>query len=120
MCIDKYVFSLRVIKRYCECVFLKAELGLDKAHRDALYSLPAEKKWQIYCSKKMVSLIQVNCCSRRLLPIHAAHSMLLVCVTAEQSGTLGSGVVEITLQTVVQDCVHVVFSQLNMVLCVSV
>ncbi|XP_059163759.1 disheveled-associated activator of morphogenesis 2-like [Physella acuta] len=32
---------------------LVAELGLDKAHRDALYSLPAEKKWQIYCSKKM-------------------------------------------------------------------
>ncbi|KAH9489528.1 Dishevelled associated activator of morphogenesis 2 [Bulinus truncatus] len=34
---------------------LVAELGLDKTHRDALYSLPAEKKWQIYCSKKMVS-----------------------------------------------------------------
>ncbi|CAG5115698.1 unnamed protein product, partial [Candidula unifasciata] len=34
---------------------LVAELGLDKAHRDALYSLPAEKKWQIYCSKKAVS-----------------------------------------------------------------
>ncbi|CAL1531259.1 unnamed protein product [Lymnaea stagnalis] len=32
---------------------LVAELGLDKAHRDALYGLPAEKKWQIYCSKKM-------------------------------------------------------------------
>ncbi|KAK6997787.1 disheveled-associated activator of morphogenesis 1 [Biomphalaria glabrata] len=32
---------------------LVAELGLDKTHRDALYGLPAEKKWQIYCSKKM-------------------------------------------------------------------
>ncbi|XP_025103883.1 LOW QUALITY PROTEIN: disheveled-associated activator of morphogenesis 2-like [Pomacea canaliculata] len=31
---------------------LVAELDLDKPHRDALYSLPAEKKWQIYCSKK--------------------------------------------------------------------
>lgn len=31
---------------------LVAELGLDKTHRDALYNLPAEKKWQIYCSKK--------------------------------------------------------------------
>ncbi|XP_035825837.1 disheveled-associated activator of morphogenesis 1 [Aplysia californica] len=31
---------------------LVAELGLDKSHRDALYSLPKEKKWQIYCSNK--------------------------------------------------------------------
>ncbi|XP_041351931.1 disheveled-associated activator of morphogenesis 2-like [Gigantopelta aegis] len=31
---------------------LVAELDLDKQHRDALYSLPPEKKWQIYCSKK--------------------------------------------------------------------
>ncbi|GFN76464.1 disheveled-associated activator of morphogenesis 2 [Plakobranchus ocellatus] len=36
---------------------LVAELGLDKAHRDALYNLPAEKKWQIYCSKKTVSTL---------------------------------------------------------------
>ncbi|KAK3092739.1 hypothetical protein FSP39_006760 [Pinctada imbricata] len=28
------------------------ELGVDKPHRDALFSLPPEKKWQIYCSKK--------------------------------------------------------------------
>ncbi|XP_023932602.1 disheveled-associated activator of morphogenesis 2-like [Lingula anatina] len=27
------------------------ELDLDKAHRDAMFSLPPEKKWQIYCSK---------------------------------------------------------------------
>ncbi|XP_076441930.1 disheveled-associated activator of morphogenesis 1-like isoform X2 [Babylonia areolata] len=31
---------------------LVVELDLDKPHRDALYSLPPEKKWQIYCSKK--------------------------------------------------------------------
>ncbi|KAK2166761.1 hypothetical protein NP493_1306g00020 [Ridgeia piscesae] len=28
------------------------ELGLDKVHREAMFDLPAEKKWQIYCSKK--------------------------------------------------------------------
>lgn len=33
----------------------QVELDLDKPHRDALYSLPPEKKWQIYCSKKRVS-----------------------------------------------------------------
>ncbi|XP_064600215.1 disheveled-associated activator of morphogenesis 1-like [Liolophura sinensis] len=31
---------------------LVAELGLDKPHRDALFNLPPEKKWQIYCSRK--------------------------------------------------------------------
>ncbi|XP_048259001.1 disheveled-associated activator of morphogenesis 1-like [Haliotis rufescens] len=31
---------------------LVAELDLDKAHRDAMYNLPPEKKWQIYCSRK--------------------------------------------------------------------
>ncbi|ESO96460.1 hypothetical protein LOTGIDRAFT_159871 [Lottia gigantea] len=31
---------------------LVAELDLDKPHQEALYSLPNEKKWQIYCSKK--------------------------------------------------------------------
>jgi len=30
------------------------ELGLDKIHRDAMFNLPPEKKWQIYCSKKKV------------------------------------------------------------------
>uniref|UniRef100_A0A3B4XIZ7 Dishevelled associated activator of morphogenesis 1b n=1 Tax=Seriola lalandi dorsalis TaxID=1841481 RepID=A0A3B4XIZ7_SERLL len=29
------------------------ELGLTEEHRAAMFSLPAEKKWQIYCSKKM-------------------------------------------------------------------
>lgn len=28
-----------------------AELDVDKPHRDALYSLPPEKKWQLYCSR---------------------------------------------------------------------
>lgn len=31
---------------------LVAELDLDKPHRDALFNLEPEKKWQIYCSKK--------------------------------------------------------------------
>ncbi|XP_074640649.1 disheveled-associated activator of morphogenesis 1-like [Tubulanus polymorphus] len=28
------------------------ELDLDRPHREAMFSLPPEKKWQIYCSKK--------------------------------------------------------------------
>ncbi|XP_029633402.1 disheveled-associated activator of morphogenesis 1 isoform X3 [Octopus sinensis] len=31
---------------------LVEELDLDKPHREALFNLPPEKKWQIYCSKK--------------------------------------------------------------------
>ncbi|XP_062616663.1 disheveled-associated activator of morphogenesis 1-like [Saccostrea cucullata] len=27
------------------------ELDVDKPHRDALFNLPPEKKWQLYCSK---------------------------------------------------------------------
>lgn len=30
------------------------ELGLADEHRANMFALPAEKKWQIYCSKKMV------------------------------------------------------------------
>ena len=33
---------------------MKEELDVDKPHRDALFSLPPEKKWQIYCSKIQV------------------------------------------------------------------
>ncbi|XP_076099910.1 disheveled-associated activator of morphogenesis 1-A-like [Mytilus galloprovincialis] len=28
-----------------------AELDVDQAHRDALFNLPSDKKWQLYCSK---------------------------------------------------------------------
>jgi len=35
-------------------VNVQDELGLDKTHRDAMFSLPPEKKWAIYCSKKKV------------------------------------------------------------------
>nr|XP_009918429.1 PREDICTED: disheveled-associated activator of morphogenesis 1-like [Haliaeetus albicilla] len=36
------------------CVFSKGkdELDLTDKHREAMFALPAEKKWQIYCSKK--------------------------------------------------------------------
>ncbi|XP_034715059.1 disheveled-associated activator of morphogenesis 1-like [Etheostoma cragini] len=30
------------------------ELDLTDEHRATMFSLPAEKKWQLYCSKKMV------------------------------------------------------------------
>ena len=40
---------------YVLVYILQAELDLDKPHRDALFNLTPEKKWQIYCSKKQVS-----------------------------------------------------------------
>lgn len=38
------------------CLFspLQDELDLTDKHREAMFALPAEKKWQIYCSKKKV------------------------------------------------------------------
>lgn len=39
------------------CVLWRAlqdELDLTEKHREAMFALPAEKKWQIYCSKKKV------------------------------------------------------------------
>lgn len=40
---------------------LQDELDLTEKHREAMFALPAEKKWQIYCSKKKV---------RRLFTVH--------------------------------------------------
>lgn len=37
----------------CVCLF-QDELDLSEEHRANMFALPAEKKWQIYCSKKMV------------------------------------------------------------------
>lgn len=34
--------------------FSQDELDLTEKHREAMFALPAEKKWQIYCSKKKV------------------------------------------------------------------
>lgn len=34
--------------------FPQDELDLTDKHREAMFALPAEKKWQIYCSKKKV------------------------------------------------------------------
>ena len=33
---------------------MQNELGLDQFHSDAMFALPAEKKWQIYCSRTKV------------------------------------------------------------------
>lgn len=38
------------VKYFC----LQDELDLTEEHRANMFALPAEKKWQIYCSKKMV------------------------------------------------------------------
>lgn len=37
------------------CFSPQDELDLTDKHREAMFALPAEKKWQIYCSKKKVS-----------------------------------------------------------------
>lgn len=38
--------------------FPQDELDLTDKNREAMFALPAEKKWQIYCSKKKVSPLQ--------------------------------------------------------------
>uniref|UniRef100_A0A8C7PID2 Dishevelled associated activator of morphogenesis 1b n=1 Tax=Oncorhynchus mykiss TaxID=8022 RepID=A0A8C7PID2_ONCMY len=48
---------------------LQDELDLTEKHREAMFNLPAEKKWQIYCSKKKVRfsdriIVCVSCNSR--------------------------------------------------------
>jgi len=48
-----------------DCVFssvflfhdLQDELDLTDKNREAMFALPPEKKWQIYCSKKKVLLL---------------------------------------------------------------
>ncbi len=40
--------------------FPQDELDLTDKNREAMFALPAEKKWQIYCSKKKVSPSQHN------------------------------------------------------------
>lgn len=36
-------------------LLLQDELDLTDKNREAMFALPNEKKWQIYCSKKKVS-----------------------------------------------------------------
>lgn len=45
-----------VLTLHVLCFFspLQDELDLTDKHREAMFALPAEKKWQIYCSKKKV------------------------------------------------------------------
>lgn len=59
-------FSVRLLKAFAPTLlnnlpfFLSLspvwqdELDLTEKHREAMFALPAEKKWQIYCSKKKV------------------------------------------------------------------
>lgn len=35
------------------------ELGLERQHKEAMFAMPPEKKWQIYCSKKRVSVWRI-------------------------------------------------------------
>lgn len=48
--------NLAVHSLFCHFLFstVQDELDLTEKHREAMFALPAEKKWQIYCSKKKV------------------------------------------------------------------
>lgn len=57
----KYISSIKFKTKtnffsffFC-CCFLQDELDLTDKNREAMFALPDEKKWQIYCSKKKVS-----------------------------------------------------------------
>lgn len=45
----------------CYISLFQDELDLTEEHRVAMFALPAEKKWQIYCSKKMVRKLHSRC-----------------------------------------------------------
>lgn len=58
---------------------LQDELDLTDKNREAVFALPPEKKWQIYCSKKKVPSLIPFCCpsgstARQPLPPCFAHS----------------------------------------------
>lgn len=66
ICVGELVFSLVVLAVLSMgtpsisviliiCFSPQDELDLTDKHREAMFALPAEKKWQIYCSKKKVS-----------------------------------------------------------------
>uniref|UniRef100_A0A8C9VGS7 Dishevelled associated activator of morphosis 2 n=1 Tax=Scleropages formosus TaxID=113540 RepID=A0A8C9VGS7_SCLFO len=48
------LFILRDATLTPSCLCLQDELDLTDRNREAMFALPAEKKWQIYCSKKKV------------------------------------------------------------------
>uniref|UniRef100_A0A8C3ALL2 Dishevelled associated activator of morphogenesis 1b n=1 Tax=Cyclopterus lumpus TaxID=8103 RepID=A0A8C3ALL2_CYCLU len=46
------------------------ELDLSEKHREAMFALPAEKKWQIYCSKKKVKDFHSALCQTPQISLH--------------------------------------------------
>uniref|UniRef100_A0AAZ3RZL5 Formin GTPase-binding domain-containing protein n=1 Tax=Oncorhynchus tshawytscha TaxID=74940 RepID=A0AAZ3RZL5_ONCTS len=50
------------------------ELDLTEKHREAMFNLPAEKKWQIYCSKKKVRF------SDRIIVCVSCNSSVSACI----------------------------------------
>lgn len=65
VCVGELLFSLMTLSMYSIGIILalcntdlffssQDELDLTDKHREAMFALPAEKKWQIYCSKKKV------------------------------------------------------------------
>lgn len=47
---------VRISNVYVYMSLFQDELDLSEEHRANMFALPAEKKWQIYCSKKMVPM----------------------------------------------------------------
>jgi hypothetical protein len=66
MCVGELLYSSMTLSEYSIGIILipvmliflfsspQDELDLTDKHREAMFALPAEKKWQIYCSKKKV------------------------------------------------------------------
>lgn len=54
------VSRLTLTLSHCLVFSFQDELELSEEHREAMFSLPAEKKWQIYCSKKAVRSLLVH------------------------------------------------------------
>lgn len=50
----QFVFAISRFKNIYFFLSFQDELDLTEKHREAMFALPAEKKWQIYCSKKKV------------------------------------------------------------------
>lgn len=48
-------FFVQAVRVKLFSLFLQDELDLTDKNREAMFALPDEKKWQIYCSKKKVS-----------------------------------------------------------------
>uniref|UniRef100_A0A8C3AH75 Dishevelled associated activator of morphogenesis 1b n=1 Tax=Cyclopterus lumpus TaxID=8103 RepID=A0A8C3AH75_CYCLU len=59
------------------------ELDLSEKHREAMFALPAEKKWQIYCSKKKVKDFHSALCQTPQISLHKLARTTLLALEKE-------------------------------------